>query len=56
MEEGTDKPQVLEKKKHLTNKNFPMSAVETRNFLTLFPFMIGNEIPEDDANKILFDF
>ncbi|XP_062578360.1 uncharacterized protein LOC134240278 isoform X1 [Saccostrea cucullata] len=50
VEEGADKPQVLEKKALDIKKNFPMSAVETKNFMTLLPFMIGSEIDEHDEN------
>lgn len=46
--ECSDKPQLLEKKALDRSNNFPMSAIETRNFFVLLPFMIGDVIDSED--------
>lgn len=53
-DELQDKPQELEKKSLDTKKTFPMTAVETKHFMILLPFMIGDKVPEDDQIWINF--
>lgn len=48
-QESLDKPQVLEKKAIHRLNNFPMSSIETRNFIIL---MIGNVMEENMDDEI----
>lgn len=43
-----DKPPELESKSLKRESVFPMTAVETLNFMQLLPFMIGDMVPEGD--------
>lgn len=49
-EESTDKPQEIEMKSSRRPNTFPMTAIETKTFMELLPFMIGEKIQPDDEH------
>lgn len=49
-EKSTDKPQEIEMKSLRRPNTFPMTAIETKTFMELLPFMIGEKIQPDDEH------
>ena len=49
-EESIDKPQLIEMKSLKRPNTFPMTAIETKTFMELLPFMIGEKINHGDEH------
>lgn len=46
--ERADKPQELERRALDIKNTFPMTAIETKTFMLLLPYMIGSKVERDD--------